>query len=611
MAKLKIAGQFQMSGTELRLDEGLPLITKLGGAIDFSEKSVTMRNLRGEAVGGPFTLAGGTRADGAIAVNAQGSFTASGLRSWLGDPLYARLSGGAPWRANVVLRKKLPEVSLESSLVGVAIDLPAPFAKAAGEALPLKVLKTALAVRGEDELAVTLGNLASLRVQRRPEGRTMAVARGAVSVGDVLPPLPPAGLAVSIAAARVDVDDWKRRVFDAYSAAPAASAAPQSLTVASLNLRADLLSAYGRSLNQVRVSGGQKDGAWALAVNAREIAGDITYRPAGPDNQSRLTAKLRTLIIPHGDVAQVDAAIDRSAEELPALDISADDFQVGNRKLGKLQLLASNQGGEWNLQKVSLENPEGKLAGSGVWRVRQSANAKRRIELKFNLDTTDAGKLLDRLGFPGTVRGAAGFLKGDTSWDGSPFAIDYPSLRGNLDLRVEKGQFLKADPGVAKLLGIMSLQAIPRRLSLDFRDVFSDGFAFDIVSASSKIDAGVLSTADFKMVGVAAAVEMSGNIDMVHETQNLKVLVLPDLSGGMGSVVSLIIGLNPAVSIGTFLAQKLFKGQISKIFSREYAISGTWVDPKVARVQAPRSIEGANDGTGSGPGPRTPMASGG
>ncbi len=111
------------------------------------------------------------------------------------------------------------------------------------------------------------------------------------------------------------------------------------------------------------------------------------------------------------------------------------------------------------------------------------------------------------------------------------------------------------------------------------------------------------------MIGVAAAVQMTGSVDLVHETQNLKVVVLPDLSGGMGSVISLALGLNPFVSIGTFLAQKAFKGQISRMFSREYAVQGTWVDPKIARIQNNHSADESSAGTG--PGAHTPTASGG
>ena len=210
------------------------------------------------------------------------------------------------------------------------------------------------------------------------------------------------------------------------------------------------------------------------------------------------------------------------------------------------------------------------------------------------------------------MRSGSGRLEGNVAWEGSPLAIDYPSLAGEINLRVAKGQFLKADPGVGKLLGIMSLQALPRRLALDFRDVFSEGFPFDLVSASSKIERGVLSTTDFKMTGVSAAVLMNGEVDLAKETQGLRVVVLPDLSGGMGSVVTALLG-NPILGLVTFLAQRVLKDPLSKAFAFEYAVGGTWSDPKVVRIQNTQlgqAASGAAPAGAEGGGVASPPAKG-
>jgi len=628
-AKVKVSGQYQFVAADLRLDEGLPQLSKVNGTLDFTEKGIAFKNIRGEALGGPFALSGGSRADGMIALAASGNFTAPGLRTWINEPVFTRISGGAPWRAAINLRKKTPEITIDTTLVGVAVDLPVPFAKAAGEPLPLRVTKTSLPVRGEDELAIVLDRTAVMRLQRRPEGNGTVIARGAIGIGDAAPAMPRAGLAINLATARVDVEDWKRRLLEpapvvpvrsgAAGPGPAGSAAmvpapapatPPSVTIANLNLRADTLSAYGRTLNQVRLTGGQEAGAWIFNVNSREVVGELSFRAGAGNAQGKVSARLKSLVIPPGDAAQVESAFDRPAEELPSIDIVAENFEANNKKFGKLTLLAENQNGEWALQKVSLENPDGVLSASGAWRVRARAEAKRRIDLKFTLDAHDAGKLLDRLGFAGTLKAGNGKLEGNVGWDGSPLSIDYPSLRGSLSMNVKKGQFLKADPGVGKLLGIMSLQALPRRLTLDFRDIFSEGFAFDEVSASSNIERGVLSTKDFKMASVSAAVIMSGDVDLVKETQNLKVVVLPDFGGGMGSLVAIIAGMNPLVSIATFLAQRVLKDPLSKAFSFEYAVSGTWADPKIARVQLPKPA-GGNEGEGPAQGAVPPNGTSG
>ena len=93
------------------------------------------------------------------------------------------------------------------------------------------------------------------------------------------------------------------------------------------------------------------------------------------------------------------------------------------------------------------------------------------------------------------------------------------------------GQFLKVDPGVAKLLGVMSLQSLPRRLVLDFRDVFQEGFAFDNITGDVKIAQGMASTNNLRMRGVQAAVLMEGQADIARDLIHADKLMSKTLSG--------------------------------------------------------------------------------
>jgi len=138
----------------------------------------------------------------------------------------------------------------------------------------------------------------------------------------------------------------------------------------------------------------------------------------------------------------------------------------------------------------------------------------------------------------------------------------------------------------------MSLQSVPRRIALDFRDVFSEGFAFDQISANAELKGGTLFTRDFKMRGVAATVLIEGSIDLLNETQNLHVLVLPEIDARSASLVYALMA-NPAIGLGTFLAQMLLRDPLSKAFSYEYDVSGSWTDPQVKRRE--RAAAGAAD----------------
>ena len=202
--------------------------------------------------------------------------------------------------------------------------------------------------------------------------------------------------------------------------------------------------------------------------------------------------------------------------------------------------------------------------------------------MNFQLDIRDSGELLARLGMDNVVRRGKGRMEGQVAWIGAPMSPDYRSMTGQIKLNVESGQFLKADPGIAKLLGVLSLQSLPRRLTLDFRDVFSEGFAFDFVRGDVRIEQGVAITNNLQMKGVNAAVLMEGRADIDHETQDLHVVVVPEINALTASLVATAI--NPVIGLGSFLAQVFLRGPLIAAATQEFKVDGTWTDPHIVRI---------------------------
>ena len=149
-------------------------------------------------------------------------------------------------------------------------------------------------------------------------------------------------------------------------------------------------------------------------------------------------------------------------------------------------------------------------------------------------------------------------------------------------MQAEDGQFLEIEPGIGKLVSLLSLQMLPRRIALDFRDVFSKGFQFDRIASAMTIERGVMAMKEFHMRGPAADVNMTGQIDLAFETQNLNVKVIPQLGDTASTVVGLV---NPVVGVATLIAGRIFKNPLGKMFAYDYLITGTWTDPKVEKLQ--------------------------
>jgi len=308
-------------------------------------------------------------------------------------------------------------------------------------------------------------------------------------------------------------------------------------------------------------------------MNTAEFAGDLVYRTEG---SGRLVARMARFSVPEDSPGTKPG---EGMKELPALDIVADDFTHRGRKLGRVEVQARHENRDWRLDKIAVTNSDSSLSGTGQWKQGEAS----RTSIAFKLEVSDVGKFLDRFGYPEHLKGGHGKLEGPISWNGDPLTLDYASLSGNLQMQAEDGQFLEIEPGIGKLVSLMSLQMLPRRATGDFRDVFGKGFQFDRINSSMGIERGVMAVKEFHMRGPAADVNMTGQIDLSLETQNLNVKVIPQLGDSASTVVGL---LNPIAGVATLLAGRIMKNPLGKFFAYDYAVTGTWTDPKVEKLQS-------------------------
>lgn len=619
----RVQGSVTLAGNDLQVAPGVPMLSRARGVVSFTERGFSLAGVQARALGGDLRIEGGTRAlpahstEAASVIRVQGTASAEGLRQAreFGPVvrLAQRATGSAPFSATLGLRPAGVDVLVTSTLQGLALGLPEPFNKAAEAALPLRfeIANQLVDGRARDQLSLDVGRLATVTYQRDVNGPDAQVLRGAIGVGlgaGESAPLPEQGVLANVNLQRLDVDAWMN-LFDS-AAGAAAGGAPgrpgasstlaQGYLPTQMVVRAREVSVASRTWNNVIVGGSREGLTWRANVDAGQLNGYLEYRQPSGNNAGRVVARLARLSLAATAATEVEALLDEQPSSIPGLDVVVDDFELRGKKLGKLEIDAVNRGAaggsssEWRLNRLALTVPEMAFSATGNWAAVSAATAgaaapravdRRRTQMNFRLDVTDAGQLLARLGMKDVVRRGRGKLEGQVAWQGSPLALDYPSLSGAFSVNVESGQFLKADPGLAKLLGVLSLQALPRRLTLDFRDVFSEGFAFDFVRGDVSIAQGMASTNNLQMKGVNAAVLMEGRADIARETQDLKVVVVPEITTGTAVLVASVI--NPAVGLGTFLAQLFLRDPLARATTQEFLIDGTWTDPRVTRVARP------------------------
>ncbi|MEO9135245.1 MAG: YhdP family protein [Casimicrobiaceae bacterium] len=592
-AQTTIAGEYQFASNGVQM-AGVPPLTDVNGKLLFTEHDIRATDLTARAFGGPVKVELASEG-GRVHLTGSGTADVQQVRNEYDAPLLAHVTGSTDWKLTLDARDRQAAWSVESSLAGASIDLPAPIGKRASETVPLRIERHELKPQ-EDRIAITYGDIAKVLLHRRqPGGHTSVIDRALVLVGkaagDAAEPEQP-GVWIRADVASVNIDDWL--AVDLPSEGTAKDARADALSINGIDLQASSLQALGRNFTGLKTTARRRNADWRLTLDGTELAGTATWRSATPTQPNgRLIARLTRLTPPastesdatgNANAAATPSGADR---HWPAVDLVADTLLKHGRALGKLELLAQPLGADWQIQKLALANDAGRIDAQGWWR---NASGRSRTLLDVVVDVKEAGAFLGRFGWPDAVKGAATKIEGQVSWTGGPSEFDYPSLAGNFKLHSGPGQFTKLEPGVGRLLGVLSLQALPRRISLDFRDVFSEGFAFDSVAGDVRMDSGVMHTDALRLVGPAAVVNIAGDVDLARETQQLKVRVQPSLSSGVSVGAAALFIANPllgaVVGAGTLLAQKMLNNPFDQLFSYQYDVSGSWDDPVVTRAGA-------------------------
>ncbi len=571
----RVAGSYRFLGNRLEWGPDIPVAEEVNGTLEFTESTVRAQDAKAVMLGGPATVNVNNQQEGGVRIGLVGWADAEAMARTSEYEIAKYLHGGTDWRATVVLKegqaKSPAEVVVESSLQGLASELPAPLGKKAGEALPLRV-EWRPAGAGRYASSVSLGRLVTARGISRADNGRMLIERGAASFGGmaVLPDRD--GVWVSGTVAGLDIDGW-RGVFSG-------SKGTLGAELSAVDLQVGALDVLGRRFSKLELAASRQGSVWQARLDGPEVKGDLRWDSRG---KGMVSGRFSKFTIPDDSpVAPGPAQPPEHETELPSLDLSVEEFRVGDKQFGQLELRAEQRERNWQIERLRIKNPDAEFQATGEW---QGWASSPRTQLRLTLDMVNMGKLLGRLGYRDSMKWGNGKLEGDLGWAGNPYALDYPTLEGALKLRAFKGQFLQVEPGAGKLLGILSLQALPRRLLLDFRDVVDAGFEFDTITASAILARGVAITRDFEMVGSSARVTMNGEVDLAAESQNLRVRIVPALSEGV-SIAGSVIG-GPVVGAATLFLSKALKDPLGQIAAVEYNVTGSWGEPMVARVGAP------------------------
>ena len=561
------------------------------GQIDFAGHQWRGAGLTARFDDMPITLAaeGGKSENTLAALHLEGEATgadigrllaryAPGVHHWFdAEGKLGAFGGITPWRATLTLPSASAadtgrQLRVESSLAGLSVDLPWPFAKPAATHLPFR-LEAHFRPDAPHLTQLFLGNFARLSVQQAPAASGSGLQGLDVALGDGEPARQPAdGIAIHGRARELPLGEW--RALFAHGGSPVLD-----LPVA-FDLQVDELSALGQRFPATRLHGHRGDGRWQAQIEGERAAGSLELDTGAA--QPRLTLDLKHLQLARLDTE--DAAPRLDPRTLPTLSFRCAAFRYGDIDFGDTTLESVKVAAGQQLDRVRFRNPAFELEGQGSWLVEGGAQAS---ELSLQLKGEALGKVLGTFGFAAAaIEDGRARLDIEASWPGMPSEFKLASLTGTLGLHVEQGRLLSVEPGSGRLFGLLSLQELPRRLSFDFNDLFAKGFAFDRIEGWFKLEQGNAYTNSLYMEGPSAKVEVSGRTGLLAQDYDQRAIVTPALSASLPIAGALFGPAGVGVGAALYLGQQVFKevpAQVDRFLRREYTITGSWREPKVEK----------------------------
>jgi uncharacterized protein (TIGR02099 family) len=468
-------------------------------------------------------------------------------------------------------------LSIDSPLSGVGLNFPVPLNKAPEGSLPLHV-NLGIPTAGTT-LQLALGSVMRGRL-RLPVG-TQSPLAATFAFGDQLPDnLPAQGMRIRGDAPELDVTGWIKQSI-------AGSAANNGLSLETIDVSTEHAEVFGRDFDQMHITAAPKTGTLELDIDSKAVAGHFSV-PTKDLSKRGITARLQRMYwpkqpttvstpgaapVPVSDPA--NTGVDPSS--MPPLHMWVHDLRLDEAKLGEARLETWPETNGMHIDQLSTQSHSVQINANGDW---NGTPVKSSTRLRVDFGADNIGDMLKAFGYEGLFEGGKTRAELNATWPGGPWSFELGNMDGNLNVNVTNGRIPKASPGVTgRLFGLASIAEFPRRMSLDFGDVFGKGFGFDSITGDFRLKDGDAVTHNVKIQGPAAEISITGRTGLRARDYDQQVVVLPHVGSSL-PVVGAVIGGPIGIAAGLAVQGVLGKG-LSHVATQRYHVGGTWDKPVI------------------------------
>ncbi len=581
--ELVVDGRVALQGNRFVEPSSAVVLDAIEGEVQYSRNGIKASGLQAQYKGKParVDLLGDKDGKEKFRADVSGSFDVQDVMPGFLLKSYSelkRVQGTTDWLASVVVPAVQPgqdsaaELIIKSRLAGVSVDFPDPLHKTAGESWPL-VLHYPLADTSallDLELPGRMHMLLDIHHSGQSGEGEATITRALMRLGDHQAELPPPGsMRIEGSSDSLDLDGWVDLVTDGVKQGKGLA----GLQLERCELAAGQMRFLDRIFSQVNIGLSVSEADIKAVFSAADINGQVVFNTASGTSGS-LSAEFERLVLAKPVSSGVD--MESNPGELPALHLYAKSFQYDGLELGETRIEAYPTARSFHFEKVESESDQLSVRASGDWSL---ADAGQRSDFSILVTAESLGQLMQSMDFGSTLQGGQTVLHFDAWWPGSPGAFALSRLNGELDFTVSQGQITNANSGTGRLLGLLSIQALPRRLALDFRDVFDSGFVFEEAKGTFHMENGMAHTDDVVLSSSAAKITLSGSTDLVAQQYDQIMTIQPGLGNTLPVIGALAGG--PGGAAAGLALQGLLQKQLGEAGQVQYTITGSWDQPLI------------------------------
>jgi len=571
----------------LEIEGFSPPMTELTGLVTVTRDTIRSDGLSARFLGEPVSIDLTHAAEelpkySAIAFVA-GTATADALVDELGVPLKGLLGGSTRYNARIMFPRGSIEnppplhIAVDTNLDGIGLAVPAPMGKTAGDARPLAIHIEFPEPDRIDSFGTSAENL-EWALSFRKEDEQWDFDRGVVALGGASLAEPETrGLHIVGETPEIRLRDW-------LETAPQGSDNPGAgERIRSIDLIVDDIYVVGQHLSRHRVKLERGAKEWFIEFDGEQLVGSLVV-PYDFAGDQPLVIDMEKMTLPGSDDNDSDDRDQTDPRSLPPISIKVAEFALGQRYFGRFE--AEFERTDRGLESANMESQDEsfEISGGGRWVVMPQDDEGQRSYLTAKLVSTDVEKTTERLNYQPGLVGDDMEVDFDVSWPGGPREDVLARLDGEIAIRFGSGQLDDVEPGAGRVFGLMSIVALPRRLSLDFRDVFAKGFGFDEITGNFRIAGGETFTCDLSLKGPAADIGIIGQAGLATRNYNQTAIVNASVGDTLPIVGAVVAG--PQVAAALLIFSQIFKKPLREMSQIYYSIKGSWDEPAIETIDA-------------------------